>query len=471
MSFRRRISVAAAVAVAVAIATAAFSVYFIVRDQLRGQVDDSLRSLAIQAGRMPGAPGTAIGGAAKDESAVGSVTVAPAPPPTNARQAVQLRTSALGGATGYAQIVNSKGSVVGPRRVKKRIPPDPTTLAVASGNEDATFQDRTINGTHVRVLSFPVGQGLAMQIERPLTETDDVLARLRWILAGVAGGGIALAAFLGLGVGRTALRPLRRLDATVGEIRTTGDLSRRVPIEGDDELSRLGVRFNEMTTALSDSLGAQRQLVADASHELRTPLTSLRANMELLGRNGAVPEAERARILADANTQLQELTALVGDVVELARDGESEPDVQEIRLDLLVEEAVQRARRHAPEVRFDAELEPTTVTAAPERLQRAVGNLLDNACKWSPAGTVVEVSVAGGEVSVRDHGAGIDAEDLPHVFDRFYRAPSARGTPGSGLGLAIVRQIAEAAGGTVVADTPPGGGARLQMRLPVSATS
>jgi two-component system sensor histidine kinase MprB len=470
MSFRRRISVAAAAAVAIAIATAAFSVYFIVRDQLRGQVDDSLRSLAFQAAPAAGSPGVAFGGVAKERAVSGPVTVTP-PAPSTRDRVPPLRTSELGGATGYAQIVNQKGRIVGPRGAKKRIPPDPTTLAIASGEEGSTFQDQTIDGTHVRVLSFPVGQGLAMQVERPLTETDDVLARLRWILAGVAAGGIALAAFLGLGVGRTALRPLRRLDATVGEIRATGDLSRRVPIEGDDELSRLGVRFNEMTAALSDSLGAQRQLVADASHELRTPLTSLRANMELLGRNGAVPEDERARILADANTQLEELTALVGDVVELARDGESEPDVQEVRLDLLVEEAVQRARRHAPEVRFDAELEPTTVTAAPERLQRAVGNLLDNACKWSPAGTVVEVSVTGGEVSVRDHGAGIDTEDLPHVFDRFYRAPSARGTPGSGLGLAIVRQIAEAAGGTVVADTPSDGGARLRMRLPVSATS
>jgi two-component system sensor histidine kinase MprB len=231
------------------------------------------------------------------------------------------------------------------------------------------------------------------------------------------------------------------------------------------------VRFNEMTAALGDSLGAQRQLVADASHELRTPLTSLRANIELLGRNGAVPEGERERILADAGTQLEELSVLVGDVVELARDGEAPADVQAVRLDLLVEEAVQRAARHAPEVRLEAELEPTTVEAAPERIQRAVANLLDNACKWTPAGGVVEVSVAGGEVTVRDHGAGIDAADLPHVFDRFYRAPSARGTPGSGLGLAIVRQITEAAGGTVDADTPPDGGARLRMRLPVSATS
>jgi two-component system, OmpR family, sensor histidine kinase MprB len=457
MTFRRRISIAAAAAVAVAIAIAAVSAYFIVRAELRGQIDDSLRQIAVRAGGVPVISG---GPVIRHAPLPG-----PIPLPSRGRQKLAVPAPEPGGAPGYVQLVTREGHVVAPGPPEEQIPPDATTLSTAAGQTAENLRDETVNGVHVRVLTTQLDKGVALQVARPLTETDDVLARLRWILLAVAGGGIAVAAALGAAVGRTALAPLRRLGGTVDEVRATGDLSRRVPIDGDDELSRLGVRFNEMIEALGRSVGAQRQLVADASHELRTPLTSLRTNIELLSRNGAVPEFERERALDEARAQLEELTVLVGDVVELARDGETQADVEEVRLDVLVEQALQRARRHAPAVRFEAELEPTTVRAAPERLERAVANLLDNAGKWSPAGSTVEVEVANGEVVVRDHGPGIDSEDLPHVFDRFYRAPSARGTPGSGLGLAIVRQIAESNGGSVVAEQAEGGGARLRLRL------
>jgi two-component system sensor histidine kinase MprB len=212
--------------------------------------------------------------------------------------------------------------------------------------------------------------------------------------------------------------------------------------------------------------------VADASHELRTPLTSIRANVELLERADRLPPDERRAVLASVRGQLEDLTILVGDLVDLARPGDRavEPP-EELRLDELVREAVERARRHAPETEFAFSAEPSMVTGSRGRLARAVGNLLDNAVKWSPPGQPVEVVVDGGEVTVRDHGPGIADDDLPHVFDRFYRAPAARGLPGSGLGLAIVKQVAESHGGSVVAEPAPGGGARLRLALPLSRSS
>jgi two-component system, OmpR family, sensor histidine kinase MprB len=212
--------------------------------------------------------------------------------------------------------------------------------------------------------------------------------------------------------------------------------------------------------------------VADASHELRTPLTSIRANVELLERADEMAPADRAQVLGSVRGQLEDLTILVGDLVDLARPGERahEPP-EELRLDQLVKDAVQRARRHAPATEFSVTTQPCMVSGSRARLARAVGNLLDNAVKWSPPGAPVEVSVSGGEVTVRDHGPGIAEDDLPHVFDRFYRAPAARGLPGSGLGLAIVKHVADAHGGTVAAEAAPGGGTRLRVALPLLPTS
>jgi two-component system sensor histidine kinase MprB len=276
-----------------------------------------------------------------------------------------------------------------------------------------------------------------------------------------------LAAGLGYIVSRAALSPVARLSAAAEQVAATHDLSRRIDPGGGDELGRLAESFNSMLTELEASLGAQRQLVADASHELRTPLTSLRTNIEVLASSEHLPEEQRERLLADVIGQLGELTALVGDLVDLARGAEprDQPPAR-LRLDLLVETAVERAQARAPSVRFRLDADPCTVNGVTPALERAIGNLLDNAAKWSPPEGTVEVSVtADGEVSVRDHGPGIDAEDLPYVFDRFYRSTAARNLPGSGLGLAIVRQIIEAAEGSVEAEAHPGGGAVLRVRL------
>ena len=308
-----------------------------------------------------------------------------------------------------------------------------------------------------------------MQIARPLTETDDTLARLRLVLGAVIFGGVGLAGGLGLVVSRTATRPLARLTETAEHVTATGDLHHRIPAGADDEPGRLAGAFNAMLAALASSRDAQRQLVADASHELRTPITAIRANIELLEHAPDLPERDRAAMLASARGQLDDLTVLVGDLVDLARPGDraAEPP-EDLRLDDLVAAAVERARRHAPGTTFAVSAEPCIVSGRRAGLTRAVGNLLDNAVKWSPPDGVVEVRVRGREVTVRDHGPGIAQCDLPHVFDRFYRAPSARGLPGSGLGLAIVKQVADDHGGTVTAEAAPGGGTLLRLSLAAS---
>ncbi|MGZ6709428.1 MAG: HAMP domain-containing sensor histidine kinase, partial [Solirubrobacteraceae bacterium] len=250
------------------------------------------------------------------------------------------------------------------------------------------------------------------------------------------------------------------------------ELHHRIEPVADDEPGRLAGAFNAMLGALESSRDAQRQLVADASHELRTPLTSIRANVELLERARDMPPPDRAAILASVRGQLEDLTILVGDLVDLARPGgRAHEPPQELRLDSLVQDAVERARRHAPATEFAVTTEPCTVSGSRARLARAVGNLLENAVKWGPPGAPVEVTASAGEVTVRDHGPGIADDDLPHVFDRFYRAPAARGLPGSGLGLAIVKHVADAHGGTVVAEGAPGDGTRLRLTLPLLETS
>jgi two-component system sensor histidine kinase MprB len=319
---------------------------------------------------------------------------------------------------------------------------------------------------YIRRLTDGTSGGMAVQGITTLEHVDKTLGRLAIALLLVSLGGIALAVWLGWLVARAALRPVRTLTSAAEHVARTRDLSRRIEADGTDELSRLGASFNTMLEALDESQRAQRQLVADASHELRTPLTSLRTNMEVLTEVDVLPRRDRERLLKDVVAQLDELTVLVTDLVDLARGDEPVEITQDVRLDLLVEEAVQRAQRHAGDRRFTTDLQPSLVLGVPGRLDRAVTNLLDNAAKWSPPGGEIEVAVRDGEVSVRDHGPGIDEADLPFVFDRFYRAPIARGLPGSGLGLAIVRQVAMSHGGQVVAERAEGGGALMRLRIP-----
>jgi two-component system, OmpR family, sensor histidine kinase MprB len=320
------------------------------------------------------------------------------------------------------------------------------------------------------VLTEGIGARGAVMVARPLGEINSELNRLLEILAIVGVAGIALAVALGAFVARVALAPIRRFTTRTetlteeGTLRGTSlDLSQRLEVEGEDELGRLADSFNRTLDALERSISSQRQLVADAGHELRTPIASLRANIQVLGESERLPVADQQSLRADIVAELDELTALVADLVELARGTSSEGrGADEVRLDAIVQAAVEKAQRRGG-VDMRAQLEPTVVTGQAERIDRAVGNLLENARKWSPEGGVVEVVLREGLLSVRDHGPGFDERDLPHVFDRFYRADRARRLPGSGLGLAIVRQAAEACGGYAEAANAPGGGALLRV--------
>jgi two-component system sensor histidine kinase MprB len=312
------------------------------------------------------------------------------------------------------------------------------------------------------VLTLGVGPAGAVVVARPLTEVEKELGRLLLILVLIGAGGILLAAGLGAVIARTALAPIARFTRSTETLAGSLDLSRRLDVAGRDELARLGQSFNGTLDALEQSIQAQRHLVADASHELRTPIASLRANIQMLGEAERLPFEEQDSLRRDIVEELDELTALVGDVVELARGAAPGGPSDDVRLDELVEGAVQSARRRS-DLRFELKLEPTVVSGQGDRIGRAVSNLVDNARKWSPPGGVVEVSLADGFLVVRDHGPGFDQDDLPFVFDRFYRADDARKLAGSGLGLAIVRQAAEAGGGSVEAQNAPGGGALLRV--------
>jgi two-component system sensor histidine kinase MprB len=304
-----------------------------------------------------------------------------------------------------------------------------------------------------------------VQISASLVSVDRELDHLRWLLLLVCLGGIAAATLLGAIVSRAAVAPLRRLTERTEQIVATGDLSQRVGHDGGDEISRLSSRLDELLESLDHSLRAQRQLVADASHELRTPIATLRANIGLLGEPARLSAAERAEAMADVEEELRAMTELVGELIELARGEEQDVPAHEFRLDEVVQTVVDRTARRAPALLFHARLEPSLIRGVPERVERAVMNLLDNARKWSPPGGTVDVAVESGAVEVRDHGPGIDPQDVPYVFNRFYRSASARGMPGSGLGLAIVKQIADAHGGTVMVDRAPDGGAILRLQL------
>jgi two-component system sensor histidine kinase MprB len=320
-----------------------------------------------------------------------------------------------------------------------------------------------------------VGEGYAVQLARPLGETDRTLSHLELILLLIALAGVAFALFLGYLVGKTSIKPVEDLTEAVERVAATRQLDERIDVTGDDELSRLATSFNQMLSALGESRRQQAQLVADAGHELRTPLTSLRTNIEVLLRMHDLPDADRAALFGDITGQLTELTTLVGDLVELARDEEQRPEPSDVRLDLVVEDAVGRARRRAPTLTFEfpaggADGRAALVRAQPNLLERAVLNVLDNAAKWSPPGSTVTVAVVregpAWRLDVRDHGPGITDEDLPHVFDRFYRSSTARSLPGSGLGLAIVRQVVESSGGSVSAAGAPDGGTVVRILLP-----
>ena len=450
MPLRRRVGLVAALAVGITIVLAAFVSYFVVRAQLRSQVDDALRAQA-----------TAV------EHGAGLQEPFPGIP------------ASAGGPAPYIQVVLADGTTFH-REGDISLPVNPGVLAVAAGNAGPYMTDVRVGASHLREVTVHIpgmyqGQSVAVQLARPLNSVDHVLSNLRLILILLSLGAIALGAVLGRVAARRALAPLAEVADTAQHIGETEDLASRIHVHADDEVGQLATRFNTMLErlqtsrdALDESVSAQRQLVADASHELRTPVTSLRMNIELMLADQGLSEEDRRRMLADVVEQTEELSALIGDLIELGRGDLPAGELEDVRLDEVVEGALERARRNFPDIRFDAALASVVVSGFPDRLGRAVNNLLDNAARHSPPHGVVEVAVGSEGIRVRDHGPGVHQDDLPFVFDRFYRGAGARGRQGSGLGLAIVRQVAEQHRGSVGVENAPDGGAVFTLRLPAT---
>ncbi|TVT51643.1 HAMP domain-containing protein [Amycolatopsis rhizosphaerae] len=443
MSLRSRVTLLAAACVAGVMVLVSIGAYVTISRNLYQQVDDNLVARAVSAVRTP-----------------------------QVRQGLQQYPGAFLITDIQIGVLDANGSLNYPRGGQQP-PAGQDELAVAQGLKPQSL--RTDAHTDTRVIALPYGEGQAMVLAQPLGPTKQTLGQLAVVLALIGGGGIVVAALAGTAVARTGLRPVERLTSAAEHIARTGDL-RPIPISGDDELARLTHSFNTMLGAVAESQERQRQLVSDAGHELRTPLTSLRTNLELLlsaSRAGAptLSEKDRAEIETDIKAQLDELTQLIGDLVELARQDEPHAAYERVEMIDVVERALDRARRRAGEIEFDVSLQPWVLTGDHSALERAVLNLLDNAVKFSPPGAAVRVRMrplgdGTAVIEVADSGPGIAEADLPKVFDRFYRSSEARTLPGSGLGLSIVKQAAERHGGTAYAGKAPEGGALLTIRLP-----
>ena len=432
MSLRTRVAIAVGVVVFCALAIVAAVVYPAVGANLRGQNDESLVQVAENA--------PTIAAKLKQTGTLGQLV------PFGNTQLQILPAAATGPAKGFVDITDHD-------------------VLVAIGKDKPYFQDEAYAGVVYRIYTtqFPGNPGTLVRVAEPASDATSTQTALGWLLAALIPlGAIGAAAMARLAAGRV-LRPVGRLTETVERIRATGDLSAPIETPGQDEISRLGQAFAAMTAALDESVTAQRRLVADASHELRTPLTSLITNLELLAEQPDDPSA--AALAAAALSEAGELRVLINDLVELARDGPASFHIEDVRLDLVAERVAARAAGRAPGLRYELDCRPTLVRGDPDALERAIGNLVDNALKWSPPDGRIRICAAGGTVEVSDDGPGIPAADLPYIFDRFYRSAKARALPGSGLGLAIVRRIADTHDGTVEA-IPLQQGMRFRISLP-----
>ncbi|WP_069885131.1 sensor histidine kinase [Streptomyces luteocolor] len=455
LPLRSRLALLVTVAVAVAVAAAAVVCWFVVRNVLVSSLDDALSENRV--------PDSWVRTMIDDSGQCRRTIVGQKEAPNLLKQTVQVVDQ-----TGNSCVVLGEQTITLERQ----------DTEVALRESPHAFHNATAsNGAEYRVFTYPLdGTPYAVSAARPLSEVDDTLNNLALVLTVVAGIGVIGAGAAGLWVARTGLRPVDRLTEAVEHVARTEDLNLRIPVDGDDEIARLSESFNSMTASLASSRDLQQQLIADAGHELRTPLTSLRTNIELLARSEdtgrAIPPDDRRALLASVKAQMTELASLIGDLQELSRPdaGQGGAKVQVVALHDIVETALERARLRGPELTFTADLAPWYVRAEPAALERAVVNILDNAVKFGPPGSAVEVALKGGELTVRDHGPGIPAEELPHVFDRFWRSPTARSLPGSGLGLSIVARTVRQSGGEVALASAEGGGTVASVRLPGAAT-
>lgn len=467
LPLRTRLTLLTALAVAVAVTGCAVGCWFIVRDKLVTQLDQSL--VGPGRGGGPFGQGHPEGQGASDPG-----------PPASSMDPCQSRPDGHAGYGPTVQCVKSDGTFfTRPSTDRSPINVTGSDLAVAKGQHRALYRFGTAaDGTSLRVRTSPDPNrpGVAIMAGMPTAGMDSSLNSLALLLIAVAAVGVVGAGTAGLLIARAALAPVDRLTDAVEHIARTEDLDTTIPADGKDEIARLSRSFNAMTTALASSREHQRRLIADAGHELRTPLTSLRTTIDLLLRSEAVgralPAGDKSRLLVNAKAQMLELSGLVGDLLDLSKPEVASADRQAepIALQEVVEHTLVRARLRGPGLKFDIGLDPWEVRGDPVAVERAVMNLLDNAVKFSPEGGTVTVRLHDGVLTVRDEGAGVAAEDLPYVFDRFWRSPSARGLPGSGLGLAIVARVAHEAGGEVALE-PASPGTLARLHLPGDSPS
>lgn len=451
VSLRLRVGLLVGVAVATAAGLTAGAAYVVIRHQLNQHAQRVLLERAW----------AAAGNLRPDPFEVGSLTSAALGVASDVRIAVV-------DAAGRAYVAaNSVAPPVGAAELAlaRSTLQSPSTTATS-------IRTAVDGGVRYRVVAVPVplAPGTVLVLAQPTRETDLELGELGVVLLVVGATGVVLAASVGVAIARAGLRPVERLTEATERVARTERLE-PIPVVGGDELARLTTSFNAMLAALARSRQRQQQLVADAGHELRTPLTSLRTNLELLVQaqradGPRLTPEDTAELLDDLRAQVTELSTLVGDLVELAREDPPQPTFVEVELHEVLARALERARRRAPMLTWQVGIEEWLVRGDATAVERAVINLLDNAAKWSPDGGTVTVGLHQGVVSVADSGPGIAESDLPYVFDRFYRSAEARGLPGSGLGLAIVRQVADRHGGWVRAGRAAGGGALFELWLP-----
>jgi two-component system sensor histidine kinase MprB len=445
VSLRTRLTVIVAVIVALAVVGGAWAAQVSARQALRDETDKFLRERAAGIVQRPPGGGD-FGGAPHDADDNGHG-------PYFEFDAVQ-------------QIIDRDGHVTDSLPGQPTLPIDAQDRAIAAKQSPSRYRDVSIGGEEYRMITVSLRGGGAVQIARQVSETDDVLAVLRNRLVLIALAGIALAALAAWLVMRRATRPIERLTETAEHIAATQDLTTPIPVRGNDEVGRLAASFNTMLMALDTSREQQQRLVVDASHELRTPLTAVRTNIDFLGRATTLDADQRAQLIDETRLELDELTTLVSEMVELATDVRSEEPVEPVPLAEIANDVTARFRRRTgKEIVLDVE-GAGMVEGRRAMLDRAVSNLVDNALKFSPDGEAVTVTVHGGNLEVADRGPGIAPEERARVFDRFYRATSARTLPGSGLGLSIVAQIAVLHGGSVVLDPRDGGGTVARLVLP-----
>ncbi|MEV8596584.1 HAMP domain-containing sensor histidine kinase [Streptomyces sp. NPDC052012] len=467
LPIRARLALLVAAAVAFAVAAVSVTCWFIVQGKLYAELDDDLQSSVVVFDRGQLESVAATCGQTPETDGIG---------PRSGTYGQLVRTD---GTVCLLPFASAAVKVTGQDRDVAK-DPDPEVLRYRNGTDS--------NGDPVRVLTTavtvktPVGRGVAENYAYvaavPLDSTRSTLNELALLLLLVSGVGVLGASAAGLAVARAGLRPVDKLTEAVEHVARTEDLDIRIPVEeeSEDEVARLSRSFNSMTSALASSRDLQQQLIADAGHELRTPLTSLRTNIELLTRSEEtgrpIPPADRKALLASVKAQMTELAALIGDLQELSRPdvGQHSARAQIVAWQDVVDSALRRARLRGPELTITADVQPWYVRAEPSALERAVVNILDNAVKFSPEGGTIEVRLADGVLTVRDHGPGIPADELPHVFDRFWRSPGARALPGSGLGLSIVARTVRQAGGEVTLTPAEGGGTTATIRLPGAPT-